>query len=134
MSAANARQVGGNHYAGAVQHWDVVWNYRMPYFPAQITRYVARHAKKAGLQDLEKALHYTDKYLELGGCNPVPSGEGVGMVLRFIEEQALPTQEAQLMMLFTAPHGPDHVRAGRKVILQIMESTYGAAGAPYVNQ
>ncbi len=64
---ANERQVGGAHYGpgGAVQHWDLVWHYGLGYFPGQITKYVLRAPLKNGLQDLEKAAHFAQKYLEL---------------------------------------------------------------------
>lgn len=64
MSEANKRQVAGAHYSGTLQHWDLVSTLNIPYFPAQITRYMARWRKKNGVEDLEKALHYMDKYIE----------------------------------------------------------------------
>lgn len=64
--SANAHQVGGTHYkADGLQHWDLVWRARMGYFPAQITRYICRHIKKNGEEDVRKALHYAVKYTEL---------------------------------------------------------------------
>ncbi len=68
MSKANSRQVGGDHYnkrKGAVQHWDIVVQHDLDYFQAQILRYVMRHKDKGGVQDLEKARHFLDKYIEL---------------------------------------------------------------------
>lgn len=64
-SDANRRQVGGQHYGlGVRQHWDVVTEFDLDYFQGQITKYVFRWDKKNGLQDLEKARHYLDKYIE----------------------------------------------------------------------
>ena len=63
--SANDTQVGGKHYRTGVQHWDFVAANRLPYFEAQISRYVARHAKKNGAEDLRKAYHYTKKLTEL---------------------------------------------------------------------
>lgn len=65
MSHANARQVGGNHYVGAVQHWDIAALYELGYYEGQITKYIARHAKKNKQQDVEKALHFLEKLIEL---------------------------------------------------------------------
>lgn len=64
---ANERQVGGDHYRkhGHLQHWDVVAHFGLDYFQAAITKYVMRWKDKGGLQDLEKARHYLDKYIEL---------------------------------------------------------------------
>jgi hypothetical protein len=65
--AANDIQIGGSHYATAsgVQHWDMVVEHQLNYFEGQITKYVMRARKKNGKQDLEKAKHFLDKYLEV---------------------------------------------------------------------
>lgn len=64
---ANSRQVGGGHYKTehGLEHWDVVAMFGLDYFQGQITKYVMRHRKKNGIQDLEKARHFLDKYIEL---------------------------------------------------------------------
>lgn len=66
-SGANERQVAGTHYATehGVQHWDLCAMFSLDHFQSAITKYVFRHKKKGGLQDLEKARHYLDKYIEL---------------------------------------------------------------------
>jgi hypothetical protein len=62
---ANKRQVGGTHYGlSPRQHWDIVVEFDLDYFQAQITKYVMRWDKKNGLQDLEKAQHFLEKYIE----------------------------------------------------------------------
>ena len=65
--AANEEQVGGDHYKkhGDMQHWDVVVKFGLDYFQGQITRYVFRWRDKNGLEDLRKARHYLDKYIEV---------------------------------------------------------------------
>lgn len=65
--AANERQIGGDHYKkeGFPEHWDIVWEYDLDYFQGQITKYVMRWKKKGGINDLEKARHFLDKYIEL---------------------------------------------------------------------
>lgn len=85
---ANERQIGGSHYKGVTQeHWDRAAELR--YDPMQyiITKWVERWRKKGGLQDLYKAKHAIEKYIELvenkvyhesdgyndlntGGCEP----------------------------------------------------------------
>lgn len=63
---ANDRQVGGSHYArSGLQHWDVVVHFELDYFAGQITRYLFRWKKKGGIEDLRKAQHYLEKYIEL---------------------------------------------------------------------
>ena len=64
MSKANDKQVGGLHYRSRIQHWDYVLANDIPYLEAQIIKYVTRHRKKNGLQDLEKAQHFLDKLME----------------------------------------------------------------------
>lgn len=64
--AANDKQVGGAHYGGgAIQHWDMVAQHGLNYFQGQVTKYVMRAPLKNGKQDLEKARHFLDKYLEV---------------------------------------------------------------------
>lgn len=64
MSDPNERQIGGDHYATkqGPQHWDyAIQVLDNRYLEGNITKYVARHRRKNGRQDLEKALHYLDK-------------------------------------------------------------------------
>ena len=67
MSKANETQVGGDHYKmpGAEEHWDRAWRLQWDPFQYQITKYVERWKKKNGVQDLKKARHFLDKYIEL---------------------------------------------------------------------
>lgn len=64
---ANDKQVSGTHYKmpeGMTEHWDMVIQHKLNYFEGQITKYVMRARKKNGKPDLEKALHFLEKYLE----------------------------------------------------------------------
>lgn len=67
LEKANDRQVGGDHYktSGIPQHWDLVNTYGWDYFQGQVIKYLMRWRKKNGIQDLEKAAHYLQKYIEL---------------------------------------------------------------------
>jgi len=58
-------QVGGSHYAAAYQHWDVIEDWGVGYLEGCATKYLTRWRKKNGVQDLEKALHYATKLLEI---------------------------------------------------------------------
>lgn len=63
---ANDQQIGGHHYkVGGEEHWDRVHRLGLDYFQAQITKYVERWKKKNGVEDLRKARHFLDKYIEL---------------------------------------------------------------------
>jgi hypothetical protein len=63
--SANEKQVGGGHYKSEIQHWDYVVANDLDYFQAQITKYVTRWKKKNGMQDLRKAQHFLEKYIEV---------------------------------------------------------------------
>jgi hypothetical protein len=66
MKASNKIQVGGDHYlTQKIQHWDFVAANDLDYFQGQITKYVTRWKKKNGMQDLEKAKHFLEKYIEI---------------------------------------------------------------------
>ena len=78
----NDMQVGGTHYKNPIQHWDFVASNNLDYFQGQITKYVARWKNKGGMQDLLKARHFLDKYIDLqktvgpkGGIEEHPRGE-----------------------------------------------------------
>jgi hypothetical protein len=68
--AANDTQVGGDHYRGEeLQHWDLAVMYGWDFFQYQITKYIMRWKRKGAsheqrLQDLKKARHFLDKYIE----------------------------------------------------------------------
>lgn len=72
MSKANDRQVGGDHYSvmgKKLQHWDVARLFNFDPMQYQITKHVFRWKDKfktfpERLADLEKALHYLQKYIE----------------------------------------------------------------------
>lgn len=69
--SANEEQYGGDHYknktvSGAnLEHWDICWQLGFDQFQYCITKYVFRHQYKNGLEDLYKAKHHLEKYIEL---------------------------------------------------------------------
>lgn len=70
----NERQVGGNHYKRiSIQHWD--WSAASNHdgFQYSITKYVDRWKRKGGVQDLRKALHHLEKYIEMAENDKIPS-------------------------------------------------------------
>jgi hypothetical protein len=50
---------------GYEEHWDRAWRLGWDPFQYQITKYVERWKDKNGVQDLEKARHFLDKYIEV---------------------------------------------------------------------
>lgn len=74
-SRSNGRQVGGTHYGlRDYQHWDFVIEFDLDYFQGQITKYVMRWKKKNGVQDLEKAKHFLEKYIDEINAGTVSRG------------------------------------------------------------
>jgi hypothetical protein len=82
MANANERQVGGSHYKKEtgvwhtcenckrqafipLQHWDIAWIFGFDCFQYIITKWVFRWRDKGGREDLKKAIHGLEKYLEV---------------------------------------------------------------------
>lgn len=103
MQSANDHQVGGTHYAGQFQHWDYVMAaLKGRYLEGNITKYISRHQKKNGRQDVQKAIHYANKLMELykiGAVQP-PRKEGevpnMWGVTQFLEHNPMGFWEQQV--------------------------------------
>lgn len=76
MSEVDKIQHGGDHYKSRYEHWNLVADLQLNYYVANATKYITRHRKKNGLEDVEKAGHYLQKYIELiqQGRMPAPIG------------------------------------------------------------
>lgn len=62
---ANNKQVGGNHYATAIQPWDYVIANNLGYLEGTAIKYLSRFRQKGGIQDLKKAIHFIEKLIEV---------------------------------------------------------------------
>lgn len=61
----SASQIGGEHYKQcAIQPWDFVIANELDYFQGSIVKYITRWKNKGGIEDLKKARHFLDKYIE----------------------------------------------------------------------
>ena len=59
-------QVGGTHYLKqSIQCWDYVVANQLDYFQGSIVKYITRWKHKNGLEDLYKAKHFLEKYIEV---------------------------------------------------------------------
>lgn len=75
------RQVGGNHYLNMpIQPRVFIRKNKLGYYEGQAIRYICRHDKKNGREDIEKAIHYLEFILEEYDKNPQPP---LGNVLAF---------------------------------------------------
>lgn len=57
-------QVGGDHYKGTLQPWEVTRAWKLGPWRMNVLKYLQRAPKKNGKQDLEKARHYLDYLIE----------------------------------------------------------------------
>lgn len=64
---ANELQVGGDHYKkyGDLQPWDVITAWNLGYLDGTALKYIARWRDKGGLDDIRKAIHFLEKFIEV---------------------------------------------------------------------
>lgn len=131
--SANDKQVAGDHYKSKIQHWDYVLANDLDYFQAQITKYVTRWKKKNGLVDLQKALHFLEKYIELSTPDPMADKYPDDYQEQLSAKMAKMQQDAMTGV-------PDHLRevAGESAFSPMLRSVLRDTGEPlpngYVNQ
>lgn len=68
MTNTNDVQVGGNHYrfeSIKIQPWDYIAANDLDFFQGNVIKYITRWKLKGGLQDLHKAKHVLEKYIEV---------------------------------------------------------------------
>jgi len=76
----NTVQIGGDHYKGDYQHWDMVCDTNLHYLLACATKYVVRYEHKNGVEDLRKAIHFISKAKDKGINPHMPMGPVVRLV------------------------------------------------------
>lgn len=65
VETALDKQVGGQHYKGdKIQHFTLCMEDNIPWGESAAIKYIMRHRKKGGRQDLEKAVHYLQMCIE----------------------------------------------------------------------
>ena len=136
------RQVGGTHYKSLdpkQEHWNLVLAHRWDYFQSQIIKYVMRWRVKGGIQDLEKAHHFLEKYIEAARAGEVHIDPTI-RVDKYTFKQAEEIKEQFITEgswglgegEYTCRRCGTRVRA-RNVLLAF-EQHGDCAGANYVNQ
>jgi len=64
MSAKN-QQIAGSHYKEmAIQPVEFVYKNNIPFIEGCIIKYICRHKRKNGVEDLKKARHFIDLLIE----------------------------------------------------------------------
>ena len=62
---AKDTQIGGNHYKDcAIEPWDIIDANNLDFYEGNAVKYILRR-KKDRVQDLNKAIHYLQKKIEL---------------------------------------------------------------------
>lgn len=61
---ATDKQEGGSHYKTAIQPVDYIHANSLDFFEGNVVKYVTRHKKKNGAEDIRKAIHYLEMILQ----------------------------------------------------------------------
>lgn len=122
--SANDNQVGGTHYKARYEHWDFIEDVGMGYKEAQVVKYVTRHGRKGGIQDLEKAMHFLQKMEE-------ERAKAIEHTLPEYREanELTDAQEDVIALLLMGDIGEAMAR-----VATIMVTEYGDASPAYVDQ
>ena len=59
------KQIGGSHYQDfVIQPAEFINKNRLLFAEANAIKYICRHSKKGGIQDIDKAIHYLEMIKE----------------------------------------------------------------------
>lgn len=63
---ADDKQISGNHYKEmSIQPWTYVHANNLGYFEGSAIKYITRWRSKGGIADIQKAIHFLEKLIEL---------------------------------------------------------------------
>ena len=63
---ADDKQISGNHYKEmSIQPWTYVHANNLGYFEGSAIKYITRWRSKGGVSDIQKAIHFLEKLIEL---------------------------------------------------------------------
>lgn len=64
-STSLKKQVGGNWYKEmGIQPWEIIDANGLNFYEGCVLKYLLRHKKKGGVQDLKKAIHFLEHLIE----------------------------------------------------------------------
>lgn len=102
--AANDKQISGSHYKQtAIQPWDYVAANNLGYFEGSAIKYITRWRNKGGIADIQKAIHFLEKLIEL-------SSPALDPVLTPTGKSAYPELERATKRLSDAPKVAEYNR------------------------
>lgn len=65
-SPADAKQISGDHYKKLdPEPWNVITAWNLGYLDGTALKYIARWRDKGGLNDIRKAIHFLEKFIEV---------------------------------------------------------------------
>ena len=95
--AANDKQISGKHYKeNSIQPWDYVAANNLGYFEGSAIKYITRWRNKGGIADIQKAIHFLEKLIELESPTTDPMVIGAG-------KSAYPELERATKRLYPSP-------------------------------
>lgn len=132
-TGANARQIGGDHYKTDFEHWDWIEMNGIGYLEGCATKYLSRWRKKNGVIDLQKAIHYVDKIIEMHDDhdreNRLRGSQKTGKIApglipsaqSFCDTNGLTEAEAKAVILIGLWDGIDDLVKARIIIVALIE-------------
>lgn len=119
---SNSYQVGGDHYKASYQHWDFAIEVPLSYLEAATTKYVVRHPKKGGVEDLKKALHYLNKLVEVAfrQSRAMPYAETLASVQMFSRANALGALERRYVEILSTWEDVAELEYARELLLYMI--------------
>lgn len=72
MGNANEKQIGGSHYKSTHECWDYIVANDLGYLEGTAIKYLTRWKKKNGIEDLQKAIHFIQKLIEVETAKETP--------------------------------------------------------------
>ena len=130
---ANERQIGGQHYKTKYEHWDMVPKVGLGYFDGTATAYVTRWRKKDGVRDLEKALHFVDKLIEVTHYDErrnLSRNEIAEEIERYVDANKLGDPEHNIILVLCTFKSSMDLKLARDMIACLIEDAVSVPGTP----
>jgi hypothetical protein len=115
-----------SYYSTKYLHWDFVVRIPLGYFEGCTTKYVTRWRKKDGMKDLQKALHFLDKLIEVS--DKIPRYNFITHlkyilveVSRFAYENQLTDKEEEYVLLLCTYQSPIDLEHARTILMEIID-------------
>lgn len=131
--SANESQVGGDHYKGSYQHWDLMLDLKAQCPIVYATKYVYRWRKKNGFQDLRKALHCVEKAIEVELPATCASANDFNKLDHFLQSNEVDIDDGFILRLIVSGLYDAAYRA-IQTMLWLEEAKTAEPTPAYVNQ